>query len=491
MSANPGQPEVELELETEIEIELHIPEEVRYSCQGCGRCCSGWSVGMTEEDYANVKNTDWAALHPALADKELFFHREQEFLDGTAVYPHYTKPTAAGSCPFLIDNLCFIHGQLGEDKKPISCRIFPYTFAQTPTGVYAGVVFTSMAAVRNIGAPLSEQREKLTEHFNLTLQHKNEVMKPEAKAAHEEVLAAIAAGATAVYKNPFETVSLTPACQVTWAEYLLIEERMIALVQARMRLADENPQDCSILKTLLLCSEILMHGRKLKLSNGNIADIKDFEPNLKTPVDITPSGIELMTLRMLFYRFFVYPTVRVSDSRLWQMQKSKAFQGNNAMVVVNTFSKFAGSGIRTILFGDAGLPLLGPIKLDKALAADFKCLDAESNRLFHRWIYLKLFSKAYFGPAAAGFSALSGFNCLIAGVLSVLIYAKSAALNRKENSISMPDIYESYWLLDRELLTIGQIPEQESRMYNSGLSAPRLFNKALWAMSKAFGDQIG
>jgi len=470
----------------EHQIVLHIPDEVKYSCQGCGRCCSGWSVGLTEEDYSRVKDTDWASLHPDLAQRDLFFHREKEFLDGSAVYPHYTAPTSEGKCPFLIDNLCYIHGHLGEDQKPLTCRIFPYTFAETPTGVYTGVVFNSMAAVRNVGAPLTEQKEALLEHFKLTVQHKKATLKPEARAAEDEILAAIAAGATAVYTNPFETVSLTPACQVTWAEYLMIEERMIALVQQRMHLADEQPDDCSILDTLLMCSEILMQGRKLKLTNGNIAEIKDFSPELKTPVDITPSGIEQMTLRMLFYRFFVYPTVRTSDSRLWQMQKSKALQGNNAMVVARTFSKYAASGMQTILFGKAGLPVLGDVNLDKAMVAPFKNLDAECNRLFHRWIYLKLFSKAYFGPAAAGFSALSGFNCLIAGVLSVLIYAKSAALHRKEDTISMPDIYESYWLLDRELLTIGQIPEQESRMYNAGLSAPRLFNKALWAMTKAF-----
>lgn len=465
--------------------DIHIPEDIRYSCQGCGRCCSGWSVGLTEEDYGRIKDTDWKSLEPQLANRELFFHREQEFAAGTSAYPHYTAPTAEGSCPFLVDNLCVIHSHLGEAEKPVTCQIFPYTFAETPSGIYAGVVFYSMAAVRNIGAPLTEQKEKLEDYFKLAVEHKTSSMRPEAKAAYEQTLSEISAGAKAVYSNPFETVSLTPACQVSWAEYSLIEARMITIVLERMRQADENPDDCSILKTLLLCSEVLIQGRKIKLANGDLNEITNFTPELKQPVDITPSGIELMTLRMLFYRFFVYPTVRTSDSRLWQMQK-----GNNILITAKMFQKYAGSGIQTIFFGKTKLPMLGDTNLDKAMAAKFKSLDVESNKLFHRWIYLKLFSKSYFGPAAAGFSVLSGFNCLIASVLTVLLYSKAAAMHRKENVVVIPDLYEAYCRLDRELVTIGQIPEQESRMYNAGLSAPRVFNKAMWALSLAFGEKI-
>ncbi|CAN5353232.1 hypothetical protein BH11CYA1_BH11CYA1_13770 [soil metagenome] len=465
--------------------DILLPEGINYSCQGCGRCCSGWSVGMTENDYNRVKDIDWKALYPELASKQLFIHREKEFAEGTAGYPHYTAPTEGGSCPFLVDNLCTIHSHLGEAAKPVACRIFPYTFAETPTGIYTGVSFASMAAIRNIGDPLTEQKEMFENYFKLVVEHKNDSLLPEARAAQELALAAIPEGSQAVYTNPFETVSLTPACQVSWAEYLLIENRMIAIILERLRRADEHPEDCSIFKTLLLCSEVLTQGRKFKLANGDMNQITDFTPELKQPIDVTPSGIELMTLRMLFYRFFVYATVRTSDTRLWQMQK-----GSNAMITAKMFKNYAGSGIQTIFFGKTKLPNLGNVNLDKALMAKFKSIDPETNKLFHRWIYLKLFSKSYFGPAAASFSVLSGFNSLIAGLLSVLIYSKAAAINKKENETSIVETYDAFWRLNRELQTISQIPAQESRMYNAGLSAPRLFNKAIWALSIASGDKI-
>ncbi|MBS1989057.1 MAG: YkgJ family cysteine cluster protein [Cyanobacteria bacterium SZAS LIN-2] len=462
-------------------LKLLIPEDIRYNCQGCGRCCSGWSVGLTEEDYSRVKNTDWQSLHPELKDKEVFFHREKEFLEGTAAYPHYTKPRDDGSCPFLIDNLCFIHSHLGEYEKPITCRVFPYSFVETPSGVYTGVVYNSMASVRNIGAPLTEQREKLAEYFNLSIQHKNASMRP---GELESQLKARAEGTMVAQASPFSEISLTPACKLTWEEYLLIEERMLKLILERLR----QDEPTNIFNTLLQCAEILMQGRKLKVTGGSVADITQFEPDLKKPADPVASGTELMTLRMLYYRFFIYPTVRTSDTGLWQMQRNRAFEPKVAAIVVRAFSKYISSGLNTILMARAGnLPMLGNADLNAALTKSFAPLDQETDKLFHRWLYLKLFAKSYFGPAAAGFSVLSGFNCLTASILSVLLFAKAAALHAGRNNVAIADIYESYWRLDRELLTMGQTPEQESKFYNSGLSSPRLFNKSLWTMARSFG----
>ena len=481
-------------------LNLLIPEGIRYNCQGCGRCCTGWSVGMTEEDYSKVKDTDWQSLHPALKDKEVFFHREKEFEEGTAAYPHYTKPTADGSCIFLINDLCFMHSTLGEASKPTSCRVFPYSFVETPTGVYAGVVYNSMAAVRNIGAPLTEQRDKLADHFALSVHYNTSSMRP---ADLEAQLKAVKDGTMVVAESPFARVKITPACELDWAEYLAIEARMIKLIFSRIEGTSDDSSETSgqanIFDTLLQCSEILMQGRKLKVSGGNVADIADFEPTIKAPADLTVSNTEFMTLRMLYYRFFVYPTVRTSDTSLWQMQRKRAFEPKVAINVVRAFSKYIGSGLGTILFAKAGVAMLGNVNLVQALNKKFAPPNPEIDKLFHRWLYLKLFSKSYFGPAAAGFSVLSGFNSLTASILSVLLFTKSAALHKASTAgsaqdkvagalpeMAIADLYEAYWRLDRELLTMGQTPEQESRFYNSGLSSPRLFNKSLWAMANSF-----
>jgi len=121
--------------------------------------------------------------------------------------------------------------------------------------------------------------------------------------------------------------------------------------------------------------------------------------------------------------------------------------------------------------------------------APFAAIDPEITILFHRWLYLKLFLKTYFGPAAAGFSVLSGINNITAALLCVILHGKASAMAAGKNSLLLPQAYENLWRLDRELLTLSQIAQQESRIYNSGLSAPRLFNKGIHALEKSFQKQ--
>src|ERR1700686_5358715 len=51
---------------------LITPDGLHYECTGCGKCCSGWSVPMTEQDYQRIVAIDWGSLDPALKDKKLF-----------------------------------------------------------------------------------------------------------------------------------------------------------------------------------------------------------------------------------------------------------------------------------------------------------------------------------------------------------------------------------------------------------------------------------
>jgi Fe-S-cluster containining protein len=465
------------------ELNLLYPEGINYSCQGCGRCCGGWSVGMTEEDYSRVKDVNWQSLHEQLAGKEVFFHREAEFKAGLSAYPHYTKPTKEGNCPFLVDNLCFIHSQLGAAAKPVACQIFPYAFAQTPSGIYTSVFFTSMAAVRNIGEPLAHQKETLTNYFELSLHQHLVAMNEEQKAqwlkTSEE---AKASGAETLNVTPFDQVALTPTCKLTWLEYKSIEDKAIEIILEQIK----DPASGNIFKTLLSLGELYLSGLKLKVQGKEFSAIADFKPSNQIS-DLLLSNVEQMTLRMMFYRFFIYPQARRGDTRQWQMQKSEALKGKNAQTVFSLFTKFAASGLETILFAKANLEKQGVVNLEKALLAPMEPIDEEVSLLFHRWLYLKIFSKTYFGPAAAGFSVLSGLNNLTAALLSVILYGKARAMQRGAKSFAISDLYEAHWLLDRELLTLAQVPEQESRIYNSGLSAPRLFNKACAVMGKSFG----
>ena len=90
--------------------DLHIPQGINYECTGCGKCCSGWAVPMTEEDYERISAWPWDNINPRFKGKRLF--RElKDYEKADSPYSHAIVKGEDGHCPFLVDNLCFIHSQ--------------------------------------------------------------------------------------------------------------------------------------------------------------------------------------------------------------------------------------------------------------------------------------------------------------------------------------------------------------------------------------------
>ncbi|MBZ0185749.1 MAG: YkgJ family cysteine cluster protein, partial [Candidatus Obscuribacterales bacterium] len=143
---------------------LHIPEGINYECTGCGKCCGGWSVPMTESDYFRISDIDWSKENDKYIGKSLFREMRDYESEGTP-YTHAIKEGEDGHCPFLVDKLCFIHSKFGSQAKPSICQLFPYCFNETPSGIYATVSFVSMGAVNNSGKALSQQRDYLEAKF--------------------------------------------------------------------------------------------------------------------------------------------------------------------------------------------------------------------------------------------------------------------------------------------------------------------------------------
>lgn len=142
------------------ELLLHLPDEINYECTGCGKCCGGWSVPMTQDDYERITAVDWSQFDSRYQMQDLFREMKPYESAGTP-YLYAIKEGGDGHCPFLKDNLCFIHSQRGSTFKPSICQLFPYCFNETPSGFYATVSFVSMGVVNNSGKPLNEQRDYL------------------------------------------------------------------------------------------------------------------------------------------------------------------------------------------------------------------------------------------------------------------------------------------------------------------------------------------
>lgn len=448
------------------QLPLRIPEGIRYNCQGCGRCCTGYAVGLTEDDYQRIKDVDWGARYPELAGKELYTHSEKEYAAGLSLYPHHTKTNEHGECSFLINNLCSIHSSLGESEKPGMCKLFPYTFVPTPSGIYVGVAMNSMAAVRNIGQLLSDQREQLERTWHIAVQQE----KAHGRASQQVASYADSLTAESLANVQYE-VSLVSGAPLTWDQYLLIEARILRAIQS-----DEFP---NIFHVFLAITDILAESLKLKVSNQDLSAISEFKPSIDRWFDEVPGVFENLVFNLIAFRNNEWTTLRKQYAAEWATS-------TKSPLTQPTVIKAA---LRTVLQGKMFIPELGIISLDKARNYKIDAFEPEVDGFIRRYLYHKIFSKTFCGPAMSGLSMIAGFNNLAANFLSGITYAKAHALGRGEKQIQLANLYEAYFLMDKEMASLTQLPREKAQFYDNGFSSARLFCRLFGQISASVGDR--
>lgn len=194
---------------------LHLPEEINYECTGCGKCCGGWSVPMTQDDYERISAVDWSQYDSNYKMQDLFRELKPYEMQGSP-YGYAIKEGGDGHCPFLKDNLCFIHSKHGSTFKPSICQLFPYCFNETPSGIYATVSFVSMGVVNNSGKPLTEQRAYLESKLR------------EFKTLYPD------------HHPNWSNLKLAVDKPLGWDEYLKLEEKMLQIWGQREKSLDDR-----------------------------------------------------------------------------------------------------------------------------------------------------------------------------------------------------------------------------------------------------------
>lgn len=209
---------IRLNMSNTITEEIHIPEGINYDCQGCGICCSGWSVNMSEEDYRRVSSVDWGELDPEYKGKKLFRELKRYERAGTS-YTHRIV-SKDDTCPFIENKLCFIHKQKGGTFKPTICQQFPYAFTETPSGVYATVSFVSMAVLYNQGPPLVDQRDIIKQKF----------------ADFKKLYP--------LYKPDWSKIQLSVEQPISWDQYMQHEAQLMKRFGDKSKSLKERLYDC-------------------------------------------------------------------------------------------------------------------------------------------------------------------------------------------------------------------------------------------------------
>jgi Fe-S-cluster containining protein len=141
---------------------LLLSPEQRFTCAECGRCCRRATVAVTVREAESYRN----------AGAERWFRESDTEPPGTSI--DVFEPIAEhapllrirkrsdGACGFLSpQGRCRIHEEMGADRKPISCRLFPFRFHPANNDVVVSVSFACPTVIASRGATLASQKRDL------------------------------------------------------------------------------------------------------------------------------------------------------------------------------------------------------------------------------------------------------------------------------------------------------------------------------------------
>lgn len=145
---------------------LRIDLEQRFTCSQCGLCCYRWDVAVSNAEIEYYRRRNVAAWYretrdgDEAADGDLSAEARRAKVDPFEPVPGWPglqriRKRADGGCGFLSpDNRCRIHEELGADRKPLTCRMYPYSLHAAPDAIVVSVSFGCPTIVANQGQPI-------------------------------------------------------------------------------------------------------------------------------------------------------------------------------------------------------------------------------------------------------------------------------------------------------------------------------------------------
>ncbi len=410
---------------------LHLPQGINYECDGCGKCCSGWAVPMTEADYKRISPIDWGELLPKVKGRKLF----------RPLRPHEKKNTPYtnaiveyddGFCPFLVNNLCFIHGQRGSKFKPAMCQQFPYSFNETPSGIYATVSFVSMAVCHNTGKSLIEQREYM-----------------------EEKLVDFRALYPDAHPN-WSKLELTGGKPISWDEYLEIEKVITDHLQQRDKpLNDRFRAASDYLVNLAKSMPAATAAPTAGAGAGAGADIEGIGAASMTAANQSAARSNLQVNSASPSNASNAPqTLKPMDNHLLLAMHSTYFPTRILRPSENEFQ--VGRFINQILLRGFGAPLKITVPSQSYTLAELNSVqwpddEPEIEDLLYRYFFSRIFGKLYFGAGFGQLTVIAGFHHLVLVYALLKLQCKALAKSRGAKRVNYLDVVAGVRQLEKRL----------------------------------------
>lgn len=139
---------------------LRVDSEQRFTCAQCARCCTRpWEIVVTPVEAASYRQRNAAHWFRDTANGHEGTDRDPfEPIAGTQGF-HRIRKRDDGACGFLSPaNRCRLHEELGARAKPLTCRLFPFSFHAVDDTVAVTTSFACPTVVANEGEPIAAGR---------------------------------------------------------------------------------------------------------------------------------------------------------------------------------------------------------------------------------------------------------------------------------------------------------------------------------------------
>jgi Fe-S-cluster containining protein len=355
--------------------------DARYRCTSCGDCCRGWDVPLTEGEAESFAKLIPAARLARVGEFEVIQAR-------------------GGQCAALAeDQRCTIHGQ-----HPRACRIFPFTFVETPTEVRVGLSFACPAVVDAEGPLLADQQAEI-----------------------EALWAASVKGTRFAMRAPDPT-PLDDDVRLPWSQAQVLLDEIAGAVDG------DGP----------LVKRICRAGALLACTLDSLAEKTVFADAM----EIARESAEKLVYEALADPPAVDRLSRAMFRTLLGATEPAAGVGRR---IGNLLSGLLGRG--------------GSVRLRTAREVSYAevervraGLDEAGEELLGRWLVVSLEGLTFFGDAAFGLSVAGGLDLLVLSAAVTVFLARAYAAAAGRGAATLEDCKQALRQLDAGLTHRAQMP---------------------------------
>lgn len=350
---------------------------------------------MTEKDVKRLT----AAFQCSEAELPVSFLSPAERQAGLAGFSRALEKRPDGRCSYLSDSTC----TLQEIAKPAMCQLFPYSFIDTPEGTFVGLSFASTGVLQNSGRLLQEQNDQLLDVLAL--------FRELFPGLQDETI------------QGFGQLQLIDGVGLAYEQFKAIEEPVLSDLAAALSRSGQS--------ALGLLGQF----------HNTLAQFVPKERWLRRlpGTDARPRQVDMYILDTLAQAYF--------------NPQSKGSLFDEREIALSVSSKFMEPpvGFRLPLNGSSYSAVQF---LENKLGA----LDDACENLLLRFIYVRIFSKMYFGPGFSTLSLVAGLGHLTTILVLLRLFAKVRKMDFRENGREETPEELLSWLID----TVRQIDSKLS-----------------------------